>query len=172
VSPFALHQLSPQPSADDSACAKSGNGLMGAKSGNNSVSVSCESLRAWASQPCVSLEARSCGLDPGSSGCGKDQPAMVCQKASTEIAMKREVPNVCCNHIGSQMQAAGQGFFQLPLPKLPLALAPIPAITEHPVDLLDPSPEPMPLCPSPAPGDIFTGPTPLQLVATPSLTSV
>lgn len=171
MSPFALHQLSPQPSADDSACAKSGNGLMGAKSGNNSVSVSCESLRAWASQPCVSLEARSCGLDPGSSGCVQDQPAVVCQKASTEIAMKREVPNVCCNHIGSQMQAAGQGFFQLPLHKIPLALAPV-DLQSLTILLIYFTPHLSPSSSAPPRGGIFTCPLPLQLVATPSLTSV
>ncbi|KAL0019700.1 hypothetical protein WJX77_000036 [Trebouxia sp. C0004] len=79
LSPFALHQTSPQPSPDASASAKSGTGLTGAKSGNDLTSLSCEPLRAWASQPCVSLKARSHGLDPGSSG--QDQPARVCQKS-------------------------------------------------------------------------------------------
>lgn len=116
VSPFALQQPPPRPSTDDSASAKSSSGFMGAKSGNDmmgaksgndlmvaksgndSMSVSCESLRAWASQPC--LEARLCGHDPRSSGGGQDQPTMVCQKASIEIAMKRQVyPHICTMYV-------------------------------------------------------------------------
>ncbi len=57
------------------------------------------------------------------------------------------------NCICRQVQATGQGFRQLPLPKLPLALGlkelePEGAVTDHPVDLLHPSPEPILLCPA------------------------
>ncbi len=138
VTPFAL---APQPSVDSSGAklgkglkgAKSADELMGAKSGNSPTNFSCESLRAWASQPCICHDARLHGLDLGSSGhlgssgSGQEQPEMVSQKASTEVAMKRQEYHtvlstylgdpemyVCCNHTCSQVQVAGQGFLQLP----------------------------------------------------------
>ena len=199
VTPFALHQTSPQPSADDSACAKLGKGLkdaksadklMRARSGNDSrsvndpTSVSCESLRAWASQPCVCPDATSRGLDLGSSG--QEQPEKVRQKASPEIAMKRQVYHtvlrtylgvtgayVCCNHTYSQVQAAGPGFLQLPLPTFPplLAHSDLQSLT---ILLICLTPHLIPLKPPSAPpgrgGASSNCLLPLQLVATPSLT--
>lgn len=171
VSPFALQQLPPQPSADDSTCAKSGNGSMGAKLGNDSTTVSCESLRAWASQPSVSLEARSCGLDAGSSGGGQDQPTMACQKASIEIAMKSQVyPYViyiCLITYAARCKPQDRASSNCPKDSSASSSC-RPAVTDHPVDLLHPSLEPILLCP--APGGVFTCPLPLQLVATPSST--
>ena len=91
---------------------------------------------------------------------------MVCQKASTEIAMKRRVYRiilytylgntgvyVCCNNTFSQVQVAGQGFLQLPLSKLPLAPAHLDlqsltsmliCLTPHPTPFNPPLPLPLP----------------------------
>ena len=169
VTPFALHQPSPEPSADDSACAKLGKGLkhaksadklMGARSGNDSTSVSCESLRARSSQPCTCLDATSRGLDLGSSN--QEQPEKVRQKASPEIAMKRQVYRTVLHTFGgyrgvcmsqSHMQPGAScrtGLLAVAPPYLssgPRSFRP--AVTDHLVDLPHPSPEhlnpPLPL---------------------------